>query len=82
MDVEYWSYPTDTTPLSTTPDGTSSVDISTDIDKDGKRRKTSLGTIPNASLTAGETVTLKIPRQSTGTYAGTFQMFYIAMSQI
>jgi len=81
MQTKYWVYGDSSTPSPSSPTGTNSDGISTGTSEDGKRQSQALSSIPNASLTAGHTITLKFTRLDTDTYAGTFQMLYIYMYQ-
>jgi len=81
MQTEYWVYGSGDTPSEAAPDGTTSINISTGSGQDGARRVATLDPIPNAALTAGDTITLKFTRLSSDTYTGTFQMLYVYMSQ-
>jgi len=81
VQTKYWVYGDGDTPNPASPNGTNSNDIDTGTGEDGKRQSASLNPIPNSALTAGDTITLKVTRLSSDTYAGTFQMFYIYMYQ-
>ena len=81
IETKYYIYSDGETPSEGSPTGTNSSNISTGTGQDGAIRSYSLDSIPNASLTAGDTISLKFTRKDTDTYTGTFQMLYVFMNQ-
>ena len=81
IQVAYWVYGNTTTPVEGVPTATNSDNISTGVSQNAQRQSTTLTAISNSNLTAGHTITLRILRDSTDTYSGTFQMLYLYMYQ-
>ena len=82
--TEYWCKAIGEAPNPASADGSNSDNISTGTGEDGEIRKVALTAIPNASIAAGDTITLKLTREGsngTDTYTGTFQLLYIIPSQ-
>lgn len=83
LEIDYWAVADGETPAAGTPDGTNSDSISTGTSEDGKRQSASLTAIPNAAITADDTIVLKVTRLgNTDSYSGAFQILYVFPHQV